>query len=154
MAKTYIQLGAEGYRTRIQSRDHVFYADEPVDSGGENSGPMPTELLMGALGACIAITCRLYAERKKWPLEGIEIELDYERFSGKDYEGYIGDELFVHEISKFIAFKGDLTEEQRERLLEIAGRCPVHRLIALPSFFKEELVDDIDMPAVTSLAQD
>jgi putative redox protein len=146
MAKTYIKLGPEGYKTRIQSRNHVYYADEPEDAGGTNSGPMPTELLMGALGACIAITCRLYAERKEWPLEGVELALDYERFSAKDYEGYEGEERFVHEIQKSIVFKGDLDDEQRARLLEIAGRCPVHRLLSTPSFFKDELVDELAHP--------
>lgn len=144
MAKATVSLGPEGYRTVIKSRDHEYIADEPLDEGGTDSGPMPTEMLLGALGACIAVTCRLYAERKKWPLEGVDVSLDSERFNAKDYADYDGDELFVHEIRKSIAFKGDnLTDDQRKRLLEIAGKCPVHRMIALPTFFKETLVDDI-----------
>ncbi|MCA9884200.1 MAG: OsmC family protein [Anaerolineae bacterium] len=143
MAKATVKLGPEGYRTIIKSGNHEYIADEPVDAGGTDTGPTPSEMLMGALGACIAITCRLYAERKKWPLEGVEIALESERFNGKDYADYDGDELFVHEIRKSIVFKGDLTDDQRERLLDIAGKCPVHRTIALPSFFKTELVDDI-----------
>lgn len=140
MAKVTARSG-EGYRTIINVRDHEVYADEPVDSGGTDTAPTPTELLLGALGACIVITCQMYAERKKWPLEGVDIALDVERFNAKDYAAYEGDELFIHELRKSIVFRGPLDDDQRERLLEIAGKCPVHRIIALPTFFDEKLVD-------------
>jgi len=76
---------------------------------------------MGALGSCMAITARLYAQRKGWPLEGVEVALDYERFVGKEYEGYEGNAAFVHEIRNHIILRGPLDDEQRERLLEIAN---------------------------------
>ena len=137
----------KGYRTTIKVGDHVWYADEPEDNGGTNAGPTPTDMAIGALGACVAITLRLYAERKEWPLEAVEIDVDYERLRAKDYEAYDGPENFVHEIRKAIKLVGPLSDEQRERLMEIAGKCPVHRLIALPSFFKETLVEDDETPA-------
>lgn len=141
MAKTTVRLGREGYRTDIRVRTHTIYADEPVDSGGTDTAPTPTEMLMGALGSCMAITARLYAERKGWPLEGVEIALDFERFAGKEYAAYSGDAAFVHEIRQQITLLGPLDDDQRERLLEIASRCPVHRIVENPAFFVD--VDDL-----------
>lgn len=140
MAKTRITLPETGYQTIIRTRQHVYHADEPVESGGTDTAVTPMEMLLGALGSCIAITLRLYAERKKWDLQGVELELDSERFSGKDYADYDGDEMFVHEVRKRIILKGDLDEAQRGRLMDIAGKCPVHRLIATPTFFVDELL--------------
>ena len=140
MAKTRVTL-KDGYQTTIKNRHHTYYADEPTDSGGTDTAVTPAEMAMGALGSCIAITMRLYAERKGWDLQGVELELDFERISAKDYDAYEGDERFVHEIRKSIVLHGDLTDEQRERILDIGGRCPVHRLIALPTFWEEEMLD-------------
>ena len=70
---------------------------------------------------------RLYADRKGWALEGVEIELDFERFRAKDYEAYDGNERYVHEITKKITLHGPLTREQKDRIIEIGGMCPVHR---------------------------
>jgi putative redox protein len=135
MAETTVTL-REGYKAEIRSRSHVYYADEPVEAGGADAMATPTEMLMGALGACIAITCKMYAERKGWPLSGVDVRLDFERFNGKDYPDYQGDAQFVHEIREHLTFHGDLTEEQRERLMDIATKCPVSRVIELPTFFK------------------
>ena len=137
---TKVVLPEAGYQTTIYTRDHVYHADEPESSGGTDTAVTPMEMLLGSLGSCIAITLRLYAERKKWDLTGVELELDSERFNGKDYADYEGDELFVHEIRKRIVLKGDLSDDQRERLMDIAGKCPVHRLIATPTFFVDELL--------------
>lgn len=138
MSKANVRL-FEGYQTTITSRHHTYYADEPVADGGTDAAPTPTEMLMGALGSCIAITIKLYAQRKKWALDGIEIALDYERFASKDYPDYTGDEQFIHEIREAITLHGNLTDEQKERLLEIAGKCPVARVIATPTFWKQTL---------------
>lgn len=140
MPKATVHL-AEGYRTTITSREHTYYADEPLDAGGEDSAPTPSEMLMGALGSCVAITIKLYAERKKWPLEGVDVALDYERFKGADYADYEGDAAFVHEIREAITLHGPLDADQKERLLEIGSRCPVRRVIELPSFFKGESLE-------------
>ena len=141
MAKTIIKLGREGYRTSIHTRNHVVHADEPVEDGGTGTAPTPTEILMGALGSCMAITARMYAERKGWSLEGVEIALDMQRYNGKDYPAYQGDAAFVHEVREQIVFRGPLTDEQRERLLEIVNRCPVHRVIENPAFFVDAIID-------------
>jgi putative redox protein len=138
MPETTVTL-RDGYKAEIRSRSHIYYADEPVESGGTDAMATPTEMLMGALGACMAITCKLYAERKGWPLEGVEIKLDFERFKGDEYANYTGDAQFVHEIREAFTFYGDLTDEQRERLLDIATKCPVSRVIEFPAFFQRVL---------------
>ncbi len=142
MTKASVRLDT-GYQVVIQVRDHTLIADEPVSDGGQNQGPTATELLLGALGACAAITTKMYAGRKQWPLEGVEIDLNTERFKAPDYPAYVGAESFVREFRQRIVFKGPLTHEQKERLLEIAGKCPVHRALTEPSFMIEELVDSI-----------
>jgi putative redox protein len=139
MAKVVVRSG-EGYRTDIIARHHTVHADEPMADGGKDSAPTPTELFLGALGSCMAITVQMYANRKGWPLHGVEIALEQERFRGNEYPKYEGDAQYVHELRNQIVFKGPLTEEQRARLLEIAGKCPVHRLIENPVFFVDELL--------------
>lgn len=137
MSKAIVSL-KDSYRATIVTGKHTWYADEPEEDGGTDSAPTPSELLKGALGSCIAITIKLYAERKKWPLEGVDVQIDYERFNGADYDAYEGDELYVHEFRKQIVLHGPLTEEQKARLLEIGGKCPVHRALATPAFFVQE----------------
>jgi putative redox protein len=142
MPKTHVSL-RDGYRTTIVSGAHVTHADEPLSAGGTDLAPSPTEMLMGALGSCIAMTMKMYAERKGWPLTGVEMDLDFERFSAKDYPAYSGTEQFVHEIHEHIVLDGDLTDEQKMRLLEIAKKCPVSRVIELPTFWQQTLLDEL-----------
>jgi putative redox protein len=85
----------------------------------------------------------LYARRKGWPLEGVEVDLSLERFKAADYPAYTGDSDTVNEFVQALSFKGDLTEEQRKRLLEIAGRCPVHRILTQPNFIIEKFIDEV-----------
>ncbi len=125
----------EGTRTTINIRQHQFHADEPLDAGGTDTAPTPGELMLGALGSCMAITCKLYAQRKGWDLQRVEVALDYERFRGRDYAAHEGDDLFVHEVREALVFQGELDEKQRARLREIAGKCPVHRLLEYPTYF-------------------
>ncbi len=146
MAKTHVSLTGDGYRTTIQTRDHIYYADEPEEAGGTDTAVTPAEMLMGALGSCIAMTLKMYAQRKKWDLQGVEVDLDYERFKGRDYEDYEGDERYIHEIRKSIVLQGDLDTEQKGRLMEIAAMCPVHRLINTPTFWVDQLIDADVLP--------
>lgn len=126
---------SEGTRATINVRHHEWQADEPLDAGGTDTAPTPGELMLGALGSCMAITCKLYAERKGWDLKGVEVKLDYERFRGSDYPAHEGDDLYVHEVREALVFHGDLDDKQRTRLRDIAGKCPVHRLLAYPTYF-------------------
>ncbi len=127
----------EGTRTTVSIRGHTWHADEPIEDGGTDSAPTPGEMMLGALGSCMAITCRLYAERKGWDLQRVEVKVDYERFKGSDYPAHEGSDLFVHEVRKALVFHGDLDDKQRKRLYDIAGKCPIHRLLANPTYFVE-----------------
>ena len=142
MSKATVRLDS-GYKAVIQVRNHTLIADEPESDGGTNQGPTSKEYLLVALGACSSITMKMYAERKKWPLEGIEIDLNTERYKTVDYPAFVGDGDFVHEFRQRILLKGPLTDDQKQRLLEIAGKCPVHRVLTEPSFKIETLVDSI-----------
>lgn len=144
MAKTRVFLREDdGYRTVISTRHHVYHSDEPIESGGTDTAVSPTEMVMGALGSCIAMTVKMYANRKGWELDIVQVELDFERYSGRDYDDYEGDSQFVHEVRKRIVFEGNLDDDQRARLMEIAGKCPVHRLLSTPTFFKDELATEL-----------
>ena len=131
-----IVLG-EGTRTTIKVRNHQWHVDEPVEDGGTDTAPTPGEMMLGAVGSCMAITCKMYAERKGWDLKGVEVKLDYERFRGRDYPPHEGDDLFVHEVREALVFQGNLDEKQLTRLRDIAGKCPIHRLLAYPTYFVE-----------------
>jgi putative redox protein len=111
-----------GFKTHISNGRHAIIADEPVEDGGEDAGFGPYELLQAALGACTNMTLRLYAERKKWPLEEVYTHLAFAREPQVD-----GGKQDV--ITKKIELVGDLTAEQRERLLEIADKCPVNKTL-------------------------
>ena len=132
-----------GYRTEIQTRNQTWHTDEPADKGGEDTAPTPTEMLAGALGACIAVTCKMYANRKDWDLQNVAVDIEIERFNGTDYAAYDGDERYIHEIREKIVFEGDLDEKQIARLLDVADRCPVSRVIATPTFYVRELVETL-----------
>jgi putative redox protein len=130
----------EGLKTIIRLGDHTLIADEPIGDGGSGLGPTAKELLVGALGACVAITVKMYAKRKGFPLEGVEIDVSMEKIKAADYPAYTGTEEFVNEFRLWLMLKGPLTQEQRARLLEIAGKCPVHRILTQPNFLIDELV--------------
>ena len=125
----------EGTLATIEVGHHAWSADEPIEHGGTDTAPTPGELMLGALGSCMAITCKLYAARKGWDLQGVDVRLDYERFRGRDYAAHEGDDLYVHEVREALVFHGDLDDKQRARLRDIAGKCPVHRLLATPTYF-------------------
>ena len=125
----------QGYRTEINIRQHTIIADELTQDGGSDTGPTPMELLLSTAGACIAVTTRAYANRKGWPLEKVSIELEMERFRREDYPSYTGSAAFINEIREHITFEGDLTDEQRENLLNVARRCPVHVTLENPVIF-------------------
>jgi uncharacterized OsmC-like protein len=118
-----------GLTNEIVARGHRFVSDEPLDQGGADAGPTPYELLLGALGACTAMTLRLYAERKGYPLEQVEVTLDHDRMHAADCRDCDTREGFLDRIRKRIVMHGPLSEEQRQRLLEIAERCPVQRTL-------------------------
>ncbi|MFK7733123.1 MAG: alpha/beta fold hydrolase [Pseudomonadales bacterium] len=113
----------------VRSDSHEWLADEPTAMGGNNSGPDPYEHLLAALGACTSMTLRMYASRKKWPLEHVSVELQHGRSHGEDCEHCDDDHQQVDVIKRQIRLDGDLDAKQRARLLEIADRCPVHKTL-------------------------
>jgi uncharacterized OsmC-like protein len=120
----------EGFRTQITAGGHQLIADEPKEAGGTDEGPSPYELLLASLGACTAMTLKMYVERKKLPVTDVEVLLTFDRIHIDDCESCVKEERLndqeVQHISRLIYVTGDVTEEQKERLLYIAGRCPVH----------------------------
>ena len=113
MARAHCEIGSESYAVRIEAGGHALVADEPPAQGGKDAGPAPYDLLLASLGACTAITLRMYAERKGWPLAGVTVDLHYKKE---------GDRA---SIDRVLAFTGALADEQRARLAEIAERTPV-----------------------------
>ena len=121
---------AEGYRTVITAGKNSLVADEPVSVGGNDEGMSPYELLLASLGACTAITLKMYIDRKKMPVKNVEVHLSFDRIKPEDCEGCSPEELAgkteIQHISRIIYLTGDVTEEQKDRLRQIANRCPVH----------------------------
>ena len=109
---------------------HSFVADEPEDKGGDNLGPTPYELLLWALGACTAMTLLMYARRKEWDVEDISVHLTHDRVHADDAGGAEDGTMRVDVIGREISVRGNVDDEQKQRLLEIAERCPVHRTVA------------------------
>jgi putative redox protein len=122
-------VGRSGFRTEIRAGLYTLVADEPVALGGTGLGPTPYEILLAALGSCMAMTLRMYADRKGWPLEGVTIQLRTARAHEKDCEDCETSEVGIPVIARRIALEGQLTEEQRTRLLQIADRCPVKQTL-------------------------
>jgi putative redox protein len=131
-----------GLTQSIAVGDYKLIADEPVDAGGTGLGPNPYELLLAALGACTSMTVRLYAERRGWPLESVEVTLHQERIHAEDCANCETREGFLDKITKAIAFHGPLDEVQRQRLLEIAEICPVQRTLQ-----REVKIEQVLLPA-------
>jgi putative redox protein len=125
-------LHLENYQHEATARGHSVLADEPEKVGGDDRGMTPYELLLAALGSCIAMTLRMYAERKKWPLEDVTVELRHEKSHAKDCERCETAEGKLDVIYRKVEFTGDLDDEQRARLMEIAEKCPVHRTLHGP----------------------
>lgn len=121
--------------------EHVLITDEPVAAGGEDAGPDPYTLLLAALGSCISMTTMLYARRKAWPVERVTVRLRQQRIHGKDcQECEQKTDGFVHRIERTVSFEGALTDEQLNRLKEIAHKCPVHRTLTSPIIITEMTV--------------
>jgi putative redox protein len=124
-----VRTGPKGYRTEILAAGHPLVADEPVSVGGSDTGPNPWGLLLAALGACTTITLRMYADRKEWPLEGIQVALRHQRIPAATGGASGAGGGVVDEIEQVVALEGPLDEAQLARLCEIAARCPVHRTL-------------------------
>ncbi|USA40591.1 bifunctional alpha/beta hydrolase/OsmC family protein [Pelagerythrobacter marinus] len=125
-----VRSGHGKFGTEVHTRAHRFVADEPRSYGGDDSGPTPYDLLLAALGTCTAMTMRLYADRKGWPLEGATIHLSHERDHEEDCEHALdGEDGQIQALHRRIAVRGPLDDDQRRRIVAIADKCPVHRTL-------------------------
>jgi putative redox protein len=122
-------VGASGFRADLRAGPHALVADEPIALGGTGLGPTPYELLLGALSSCMAMTLRMYADRKGWPLQGVRVHLRTERAHVKDCEDCEKNDVGMPYIARRIELAGPLDDEQRRRLHQIADRCPVKQTL-------------------------
>lgn len=122
MGKITAHIGKELYKTEIKSATNTVIADEPIDIGGKDLGFAPKELLASALGACTAITLRMYANSKGWDLTDARVEITF------DWD----DKASKSVINRKIALFGTLDDAQRERLLKVANGCPIHKILSNP----------------------
>lgn len=113
-------IGKEHYRTELFASGKTVVADEPEEVGGTNTGPAPGEFLMISLASCTAITLRMYADRKKWSVDKIKVEVSFEKAEYKT--------IFTRDIY----LEGNLSADERQKLLEIAEKCPVHKTLSNP----------------------
>ena len=120
---------ADGFVQEIATGAHRLRSDEPAAVGGTDAGPDPYALLLAALGSCTSMTIGMYARRKKWPLEAVTVRLRHRRIHREDCEGCEDQPRRIERIDREILLAGALDEDQRARLLDIAGKCPVHRTL-------------------------
>ena len=142
-----VKVGAEALLADVQAGRHTWFIDEPVAVGGQNRGPTPYDMLLSALGACTAITLRLYASQKKWPLQAVEVRLSHRRVHEQDCEKCEEAGHMLEEVHKELRLLGPLTEEQRQRLEAISQKCPVQKTLMSGLRIVTELVPaDTDFP--------
>ncbi len=138
---TVQSLPDHAYALFVNDGRHSWVADERVEDGGDDLGPSPYELLLSALGACTAMTLFMYARRKEWDLAEVSVHLTHDRIHAEDCQFCTEEERVaavaerggrIEVIQRDISVRGQLSEEQVQRLLEIAERCPVHRTLQTP----------------------
>ena len=123
------ETGSGQFTQSVRVGPHVLTADEPASVGGDNRGPSPYEYVLAGLGACTSMTLRMYANRKSWPLEKVSVLLTHSKIHAEECADCDTKDGKVDEITREITISGDLSEEQRAKLIEIADKCPVHRTL-------------------------
>jgi len=133
-------VSSVGYlKQQITAGTHTLIADEPREAGGSDAGPDPYSLLLSALGACTAMTLQIYAKQKQWPLEKVEVSLRHSRIHAEDCGECATKKGSLDRIERYISLTGQLTDEQKAQLLEIAQRCPVHKTLTSEVSIKDFL---------------
>ena len=122
-------IGASGFRTELSASGQSLIADEPIAVGGTAAGPTPYDYILAGLGACTVMTLRIYADRKKWPLEGASVKLRTSHSHEKDCESCADEDVDIGRVERQLTLDGPLTDEQRARLSQIADRCPVKQTL-------------------------
>lgn len=138
----HLNIPENNFTTQIQTKNHSLVADEPASIGGNDFGPSPYELLNASLIACTAMTLKMYAARKQWDLREVYVYTNHSKKHSDDLELELEQPKYLDFIHKKIKLEGDLNEEQRQRLKEIASRCPVHRTLESEVIFDTSLIQD------------
>ena len=126
---TVSSVPGTAYQTRIETEELAFIGDEPESAGGDGLGPSPYELLLASLAHCAVLTILLYARRKGWPIGAVSVRATHERLTVEERSGDLPVRRKIERITQIISLTGDLDPDQRARLVEIAGKCPVHRTL-------------------------
>lgn len=137
-----VRTQAGAFRTDMFVNGHAMVADEPVSYGGTNKGPSPYDYLQAALGACTGMTVQMYASRKKWPLESVVVRLHHEKIHARDCVDCDNPNHRIDHFERELEIHGELSEDQRQRLLEISEKCPVHRTLHQEVKITTRLVED------------
>lgn len=137
----YLNLNENKFTTSIQAGRHSLVADEPESIGGDDYGPTPYELLSAALAACTIMTLKLYANHKKWDLQEVYAYVTHSKKHSDDLDVELEEAGYLDHISKKLRFIGNLDNEQRIRLKEIAAKCPVHRTLSNEVIFDTEVIE-------------
>ena len=135
-----VRTGEKEYVTEVKTENHYLLADEPLSLGGTDLGPTPYDLLVAALGTCTSITLRMYANHKKLNLKEVRVHLQHSKEHKEDCENADSNESKIDHINREIELIGNLTQEEKDRLLEIADKCPVHRTLHSEVVIKTNLV--------------
>lgn len=131
----------DGLQVEIHAGRHGLIADEPLDAGGEGAGPSPYDFLLSSLAACTIMTLHMYARRKGWSLDAVEVKLDTDKVYSKDCKDCESDpNAKVDIIERELRILGDLEEDQLARLVQIADRCPVHRTLTSETKIRTKVV--------------
>lgn len=138
--KVEVQTGENGYTTEIMAYGHPITADEPESAGGNDLGASPYGLLLSSLGACTGITLKMYANRKNWELEEVLIHLSHDKIYAEDCRECETETGKIDKIERKIKLKGKLDDKQKQRLMEIADRCPVHRTLHSEILVKTSMI--------------
>ncbi len=136
----YLNVEEDNFTTTIQTKKHSLIADEPKDFGGDDFGPSPYEYLNAALAACTVMTLKLYSEKKKWDLKEVFVYITHSRKHSDDLKLELEKPKYLDHIFKKLKFVGNLDETQKQRLKEIASKCPVHKTLANEVVFETEII--------------
>jgi putative redox protein len=137
MARVSVE-SVKNVQVRIKAEDYEWIGDEPPDVG-DGMGPGPYDLLLGALGSCMTMTLLLYARRKEWPLEGVEVDIEHDRIHADDAVNVEKPGGLVERFKINLVLRGDLNEVQVERLRDISTRCPMRKTLAATHVFEESV---------------
>jgi putative redox protein len=143
------ETGEGKFMNHVVVGRHHFFSDEPAAVGGNDSGPDPYDLIAAALGACTSMTLRMYADRKGWPLERVQVRVNHDKIHAGDCKNCEQEEGKIDKLVRIIKVDGDLDDKQRARLLEIADRCPVHQTLLRENVVETSLEADITKTSVS-----